>query len=59
MGDAVLEANKDVEEISLVLPNLHRIPFDLKPFGMENRNEIFVTTSEPHGMIKGTISRKQ
>lgn len=59
MGDAVLNAVKDVEEVSLVLPNLHRLPFDLKPFGMENKNEIFMTTSEPHGTIKGTIARKK
>ncbi len=59
MGDAVLNAVKDVEEVTLVLPNLHRLPFDLKPFGMENNNEIFMTTSEPHGTIKGTIGRKK
>lgn len=59
MGDAVLNAVKDIEEISFVLPNLHRIPFDLRPFGEENRNEIFVTTSEPHGTIKGTVARKK
>lgn len=59
MADAVLNALKDVEEVTLVLPNLHRLPFDLKPFGMENKNEIFMTTSEPHGTIKGTIGRKK
>jgi len=59
MGNAVLEANKDVEQISMVLPNLHRIPFDLKPFGMENSNQIFVNTMEPHGVIKGTLARKK
>lgn len=58
MGDAVLNTVPDIEEISLVLPNLHRIPFDLKPLGLENRNEIFITTSEPHGTIKGTVARK-
>lgn len=59
MGDAVLNAVRDIEEVSIVLPNLHRVPFDLKPFGMDNRNEIFVNTSEPHGTIKGTIARKK
>ncbi|HEY9717021.1 MAG TPA: urate oxidase [Trichormus sp.] len=58
MGDAVLNAVKDIENISLVLPNLHRLPFDLKPFGLENRNEIFVNTTEPQGTIKGTVGRK-
>ena len=58
MGDAALEAVGDIEEISIVLPNLHRIPFDLRPFGLDNRNEVFVNTSEPHGTIRGTIARK-
>ncbi len=58
MGDAVLNAIKDIEKISLVLPNLHRLPFDLKPLGQENRNEIFVNTTEPQGTIKGTVGRK-
>ncbi|MDR3617129.1 MAG: urate oxidase [Candidatus Obscuribacterales bacterium] len=59
MGDAVLNAVKDIEQISMILPNIHRIPFDLKPFGLENRNEVFVTTSEPQGTIKGTVARKK
>ena len=58
MGDAVLNAVKDIETISFVMPNLHRLPFDLKPFGLENTNEIFVNTTEPQGTIKGTIGRK-
>ncbi len=59
MGDAVLAAVSDIEEISLTLPNLHRLPFNLEPFGMENKNEVFVNTSEPHGIIKGTLARKK
>ena len=59
MGDAVLAKVSDIEEISLTMPNLHRIPFNLEPLGMENKNEIFVNTSEPHGTIKGTLARKK
>lgn len=59
MGDAVLAAVPEIEEISLTLPNLHRLPFNLEPLGLENKNEIFVTTSEPHGTIKGTMARKK
>ncbi len=59
MGDAVLAKVKDIEEISLTLPNLHRLPFNLEPLGMENKNEVFVNTSEPHGTIKGTLTRKK
>jgi urate oxidase len=57
MGEAVLETH-DVEEIHLTMPNKHHIPVDLAPFGLENRNEIFVATLEPYGLIEGTVRRK-
>ncbi len=56
MGEAVLEA-LDVEEIHLSMPNRHHIPVSLTPFGMENRNEIFVAAPEPYGLIEGTVRR--
>jgi urate oxidase len=30
---------------------------NLSPFGLENKNEIFIPTDEPHGQIEGTVSR--
>jgi urate oxidase len=57
MGAAALEACARLQEISLVMPNKHRILVDLKPFGLENRNEIFVATDEPQGVISGTLRR--
>jgi urate oxidase len=57
MGAAALEV-PDVEEIHIAMPNLHHIPVDLTPFGLENRNEIFVATAEPYGLIEGTMRRK-
>lgn len=56
MGEAVLET-VDVEEIHIAMPNLHHLPVDLTPFGLENRNEIFVATAEPYGLIEGTLRR--
>lgn len=56
MGEAVLET-LDVEEIHLSMPNKHHIPVDLTPFGLENRNEIFVATPEPYGLIEATVKR--
>jgi urate oxidase len=56
MGEAVLEA-VDVEEIHLVMPNRHHLPVDLTRFGGENRNEIFVATTEPYGLIEATLRR--
>ena len=57
MGQAVLESVAAVRAIRLVMPNKHHIPFDLSRLGLENRNEIFVPTDEPHGLIEATLVR--
>ena len=57
MGDVVLNEIEGVQSISLEMPNRHHLPVDLTRFGMENRNEVFVATEEPHGLIKATLSR--
>lgn len=57
MGQAVLDSVPDVRAIHLVMPNKHHIPFDLSRLGLENRNEIFVPTDEPHGLIEATLVR--
>jgi urate oxidase len=56
MGEAVLET-VDVEEIHLAMPNRHHLPVDLTPFGLENRNEVFVAIAEPYGLIEATLRR--
>ena len=57
MGNAVLAEVPDVDVIHLVMPNKHHLPVDLSRFGLDNRNEIFVATDEPHGLIEATIAR--
>jgi urate oxidase len=57
MGAAALEACSEVEEITLRMPNQHRLLVNLQPFGLENNNEIFVATNEPFGVISGTLRR--
>ncbi len=58
IGEAVLEAYPEVEKIRLSLPNKHHIPYDLSRFGLENEGEIFWATSEPYGLIEGTVERE-
>jgi urate oxidase len=53
----VLEAVEEVAAIRLVMPNKHHVPFDLTQLGLENRNEIFVATEEPYGLIEATLTR--
>lgn len=57
MGEGVLDATPDVTSIRIVMPNKHHLPFDLSRLGLENRNEIFVPTDEPHGLIQATVRR--
>jgi len=57
MGQLVLDTIDVVSSITLEMPNRHHLPIDLTKFGMENRNEVFVATEEPYGLIKATLSR--
>jgi urate oxidase len=57
MGEAVLHAHPEVARIRFSLPNKHHLLYDLGRFGMENDNEIFHATSEPYGLIEGTVER--
>jgi urate oxidase len=57
MGQAALEAVPEITEIRLTLPNQHCLLVDLAPFGLDNPNEIFVPTDEPHGLIEVSLRR--
>jgi urate oxidase len=57
MGEAALAACADATEITLTLPNRHHLLVDLKPFGLDNPNEIFVATDQPFGLIEAAIRR--
>jgi len=57
MGQSVLDSIDVVHSISLEMPNRHHLPIDLTRLGLENRNEVFVATEEPHGLIKATLTR--
>ena len=57
MGQSVLDVVDVVSSIRLVMPNRHHLPFDLARFGLENRNEVFVATDEPYGLIEATLAR--
>jgi urate oxidase len=59
MGEAALSACAEVTAITLSLPNRHHLLVDLKPFGLDNPNEIFVATDQPFGLIEATIRRTQ
>ena len=57
MGMAALEAVPEISDISMACPNKHYLLLNLAPFGMDNNNQVFVATDEPHGQIECTVGR--
>lgn len=57
MGEAVLAAVEQIEEISLHLPNQHHLSFDVTRFGVEDTGTVFHPVSEPYGDIRLTVRR--
>ena len=58
MGEVVLKNVAEVVKISFKMPNLHYLPINLKPFGIENNNDVFVASGDAFGYITGTLSRE-
>lgn len=57
MACAALDECSELRSITLRMPNHHRIPVDLAPFGLDNDNEIFAPIEAPQGMIQATVDR--
>jgi urate oxidase len=57
MATAMLDAQPAMDWVRMILPNLHHWTVDLSPFGMDNPGEVFVATTEPHGLIDATVRR--
>ena len=57
MGEAALAACPEISTLDLAMPNKHYLLIDLSPFGLENKNDVFVPIDEPHGQIEATVTR--
>lgn len=57
MAKAMLERHDELDEVRMVLPNLHHWLVDLSPFGMSNDKQVYLATTEPHGLIEATVRR--
>ena len=55
---AMMDAEPSIDWVRMVLPNLHHWKVDLSPFGLDNPGEVFVSTTEPHGLIDATVRRR-
>ncbi len=58
MAEAALAAVPELLEVTLTMPNIHNILVNLKPFGQENKNEIFMPISDPSGYIHARVTRE-
>ncbi|MCI0583304.1 MAG: urate oxidase, partial [Chloroflexi bacterium] len=58
MGTTMMDAEASIDWVRMVLPNLHHWQVDLTPFGLDNPGEVFVSTTEPHGLIDATVRRR-
>ncbi len=59
MAKAMLERHAELDEVRMVLPNLHHWTADLSRFGMTNDRQVYVSTTEPHGLIEATVRRSE
>jgi urate oxidase len=57
MGEAVLSAHPEVDEIKFSCPNKHHFVVDLSFCGLENPNEVFYAADRPYGLIEATFAR--
>jgi urate oxidase len=58
MGEAALAKVPEISEMSMACPNKHYLLIDLKAFDLDNNNQVFLPTDEPHGQIECTVSRR-
>jgi len=57
MGESLLRACPEVEEVRMAMPNRHHLLVDLEPYGKRNDGGVFVATDRPFGVIEGVVVR--
>jgi len=58
MGEKVIAAHPEIDEIKFSCPNKHHFRYDLSFCGLENPNEVFYAADRPYGLIEATIQRR-
>ena len=59
MGQAALQTCPEISRVDMAMPNKHCLLINLRPFGLDNNNDVFVPTDEPHGQIEGSVVRDE
>jgi urate oxidase len=57
MGGAALAAVPQIIDVRMACPNRHYLLINLTPFQLDNKNQVFLPTDEPHGQIECTVER--
>ena len=60
IGEAIIDAHPEIDEVRMSMPNKHHFLFDLSPYGQENPNEVFWATDKPsfYGLIEAVVLRE-
>eukprot|EP00249_Psilotum_nudum_P010245 c22425_g1_i1 orf=344-1225(-) len=58
MAEAVLQRFPEIESVTLNMPNLHFLPFNMPIIGVKFEHDIYLPTDEPHGSIEACLTRK-
>ncbi len=57
MGEKVIQAHPEIDEIKFSCPNKHHFAYDLSFCDLENPNEVFYAADRPYGLIELTVQR--
>lgn len=62
MAQAVKKQIREVDSVTIALPNLHFLPCAIPAFaknGVKFEDDVYVPTDEPHGIIEATIGNRR
>jgi urate oxidase len=59
IGDKILKSIPVIDQITLILPNIHNWSVDYSKLKLPPSNEVFIPIDEPHGLIKAALSRRK
>jgi len=57
VGQAAMAKHPEIDEMTLAMPNIHIMNYDIERFGLENNDEVYYPTDEPSGYLEGTYRR--
>lgn len=57
LGEKVIQAHPEIDEIKFSCPNKHHFAYDLSFCDLDNPNEVFYAADRPYGLIELTAQR--